>query len=582
MKNIMKIKFESAGYKLPGIFLFLFLSLFSITLKSQNAGINSTGATPDASAMLDIVSTTSGILIPRMTHANMTSIGTPATGLSVYTTDSPTGFYYYNGSLWVPLLSNSTNNGGWSITGNSNTVPSVAAIGSVITANSNFLGTADTYDLVFGTTTGGNTYERMRVLTTGYVGIANKTPGALLDIGTAATTAGIVRLEGSTSGYVAIQTLAAAGSWSMTLPTSTGTSGQVLATNGAGVTLWQSVGAISTWGLTGNSATSATSSGITNPYANNFLGTTDNKDLVIATNSYERARVTSTGNIGISNKSPNALLDIGTAGSILGAMRLEGNTSGYVGIKASAAAGNWTMTLPTSAGTNNYVLSTDGTGITSWVTASGGAVSSVTGTAPIYVANTTTTPLISIQGTNANQGGVLYSTGSGNSAAFNATGTAPSGNVTQILVSQGTGAPTWNTVGGMVQMIYRGYADIQEGTLYNIGANQTRYLSNMYGVLNGASGPTTQYTMPKCLLTRLHVVPSSNSLTGTTTFTVYKNGSATTMTGTLAGSSSASFDITANPVSFTDGDYMDIKLVTTAGGVVLNLSKIEMTTYLLP
>ena len=39
-------------------------------LFSQNVGINSTGAAPDASAMLDVSSTTKGFLMPRMTTIN--------------------------------------------------------------------------------------------------------------------------------------------------------------------------------------------------------------------------------------------------------------------------------------------------------------------------------------------------------------------------------------------------------------------------------------------------------------------------------------------------------------------------------
>jgi hypothetical protein len=106
MKNIMKIGLISVGNKFPKTFLLIFLVLFSITLKGQkNVGINATGATPNASAMLDIVSTTSGVLIPRMTHHQMAIISSPATGLLVYSTDT-IGFYYYNGAAWVPLLSN--------------------------------------------------------------------------------------------------------------------------------------------------------------------------------------------------------------------------------------------------------------------------------------------------------------------------------------------------------------------------------------------------------------------------------------------------------------------------------------------
>ena len=53
----------------------------------------------------------------------------------------------------------------------------------------------------------------------------------------------------------------------------------------------------------------------------------------------------------------------------LGTLRLAGNTSGYVQIQPAAAAGSWNMTLPSSGGTNNYVLKTDGSGVTTWVDA---------------------------------------------------------------------------------------------------------------------------------------------------------------------------------------------------------------------
>jgi len=70
--------------------------------------------------------------------------------------------------------------------------------------------------------------------------------------------------------------------------------------------------------------------------------------------------------VGILNTAPGALLDIGTAGSTLGTLRLEGNTSGYVQVQTAAAAGSWTMTLPANDGDAGQQLQTDGNGITSW------------------------------------------------------------------------------------------------------------------------------------------------------------------------------------------------------------------------
>ena len=61
--------------------------------------------TPDASAALDITSTTGGLLVPRMTKDERGFIDTPATGLIVYQTDGTPGFYYFNGNNWAAYYS---------------------------------------------------------------------------------------------------------------------------------------------------------------------------------------------------------------------------------------------------------------------------------------------------------------------------------------------------------------------------------------------------------------------------------------------------------------------------------------------
>ena len=75
----------------------------SFGANAQNVAINSDGSTPNSSAMLDITSTTKGLLTPRMTSVQRTAISTPATGLIVYQTDGTAGFYYYDGSSWLKM-----------------------------------------------------------------------------------------------------------------------------------------------------------------------------------------------------------------------------------------------------------------------------------------------------------------------------------------------------------------------------------------------------------------------------------------------------------------------------------------------
>jgi hypothetical protein len=71
-------------------------------------GINT--QSPDASSSLDISSTTSGLLIPRMTQTQRDAIGTPATSLMIYQTDNTPGFYYYDGTTWHSFASSATPN----------------------------------------------------------------------------------------------------------------------------------------------------------------------------------------------------------------------------------------------------------------------------------------------------------------------------------------------------------------------------------------------------------------------------------------------------------------------------------------
>lgn len=52
-------------------------------------------------------------------------------------------------------------------------------------------------------------------------------------------------------------------------------------------------------------------------------------------------------------------------------IKLDGTSSGTVTVQPAATAGTWSLTLPTSGGTNGHVLTTNGSGVTSWAAASG-------------------------------------------------------------------------------------------------------------------------------------------------------------------------------------------------------------------
>ena len=82
---------------MKNIFTVLALVLVTSSIFAQ-IGINNEN--PDASAALDITSTTGGFLMPRMTETQRDDINPAATGLMIYQTDGTAGFYYYNGSSW--------------------------------------------------------------------------------------------------------------------------------------------------------------------------------------------------------------------------------------------------------------------------------------------------------------------------------------------------------------------------------------------------------------------------------------------------------------------------------------------------
>ncbi|MFN8305803.1 MAG: tail fiber domain-containing protein [Ferruginibacter sp.] len=76
---------------------------------AQSVAINTDGSTANSSALLEIKSTTKGLLIPRMTTAQRNAIPSPAEGLNVFDTNTKT-FWFYNGTGWVESATGSPTN----------------------------------------------------------------------------------------------------------------------------------------------------------------------------------------------------------------------------------------------------------------------------------------------------------------------------------------------------------------------------------------------------------------------------------------------------------------------------------------
>lgn len=95
------------------ILMILCLIQYSFICHAQNTfpstgsvGIGTTS--PAISALLDVNSTSKGVLFPRMTFAQRNNIASPVAGLVIYQTNKTKGLYYYNGTSWQQIANSTT------------------------------------------------------------------------------------------------------------------------------------------------------------------------------------------------------------------------------------------------------------------------------------------------------------------------------------------------------------------------------------------------------------------------------------------------------------------------------------------
>ena len=154
-------------------FLILFISLF---YSSGSAQVGIGTPTPSPKSVLDVTSTSAGVLLPRVTTAQRTAIAPAASDRGLQVFDTTTGSYWYwDGTIWVEkeIVGN------WKLAGNAGTNPST-----------NYIGTSNATDLKISTAA----TERIRVLANGQIAINN--PGVPL-------ASDLVTVSSSTNGIVA-------------------------------------------------------------------------------------------------------------------------------------------------------------------------------------------------------------------------------------------------------------------------------------------------------------------------------------------------------------------------------------------
>jgi hypothetical protein len=193
---------------LPQLLLILLFIILQEKTFAQ-LGINSTGTPPASNAMLDISSTTKGLLIPRMTSTQRTALA-HTKGLTVF--DITTNSYWYSdGTIWVnmapvlatsPWITTGTNiyNGNTGNVGIGTITPgdklsvfttsgignfgithsnSTVTVGTYVNFGNGQFGTRTNHPLQFFTNSGD---AQITLLQNGNVGIGTIGPGHKLDI----------------------------------------------------------------------------------------------------------------------------------------------------------------------------------------------------------------------------------------------------------------------------------------------------------------------------------------------------------------------------------------------------------------
>jgi hypothetical protein len=424
--------------------------------------------------------------------------------------------------------------------------------------------------LIFGT----NATEWMRILNTGNLGIGTNSPNVKLDIngdlalreGTALSLSNganndiaigrnsfyritgptaVFTITGLSGGYDGkMVTLYNTTGQQLTIAnqnTSSAAANRIITTTGADVVTpvntsvvqfqynatlsrWiivggQNIGAFpagTSWGISGNAGTTA---------GTNYIGTSDVQALDFRTNGTVRARILSTGNVGIGTTAPASLLHVnGTAqfgfASTTTGSQIWNNSSNAntVTINSGATSANYTLTLPIAQGAAKTFLQNDGSGNLSWYSLGGVHETVYRG------------------GTN---------NGSNNAQA--------AGNYS-----------------------IAGYTNSTTGIYYELGDYWGAFTSlNNYAELK----------MPKCVVTSIRVFLGANSTAGATqTFYIVN---ATTSTSTAfapaiaSGAATGVYDLTGT-ATFADGDLLAIKNVGSANAGALYIWRIEIVYYLIP
>lgn len=291
---------------------------------------------------------------------------------------------------------------------------------------------------------------------------------------------GQVKLAGTTSGVVTFSVADAAGTWTMKLPTSAGSAGQFLSTDGSGNAAWSSPA--------GGGTVNAGTAGQMAYYAASAAAVSGNASANIS----------------------SGTLTLGQASTVLGSLVLEGSTSGALTITPQATAGTPTWTAGTASGTP-AVTATAPLAIASAtgnITITGVAGQVLAGSAPAFTA----TPTLGASGT---LGSLTF-------------GNATSGLLTLQAVTGALGAVTVSLPAATDTLVGKATTDTLTNKTYDTAGTGNSFLINGVAVTtNTGTGAVARATSPTFTTPTLGV--ASATTINKVTFTTPATGSTLTI-----------------------------------------------------
>jgi hypothetical protein len=450
-----------------------------VTAGTANYALVTNGSGVSSWSQISLTAGVTGIL-PLANGGTNASL-TASNGGIIYSTATAFGVLSGTATANQVLLSGLSTTPAWSTA----TYPATTTINQILYSSANnVIGE-------IATTNGG-------ILNAGATGVPAMTVTPVL--GVAGTSAGTIGLSGATSGVVTIQTANAAGTWSMTLPTTGGTNGYILTTNGSGVTSWTNPTSL---GIDLDVGTTPITSGVSGRILYQGVG-----DVL-----QESANLTFA----------SSTLTLGVATSATGAVALAGATSGTATITAQATAGTPTLSLPTASGT---LVSTASAPLainttTGAISITGAAGQVLAGATPAFTA----TPTLGVASSSSGslsfaRSAVSYTVTLQSSDVATETWTltlpTTNGSSGQALITDGNGVTSWGPAGSSIQddtttnaTEYPLFSSVSTGSPSTIYVSSTKLtynpstgnlLSTAVGSSNGlvinATTVTSDYTIP--------------------------------------------------------------------------------------